>query len=162
MRNQTEIQKTILPALRERGIVYEKFQKVFARRANEGERINTRTADGLETTNAAKPGDFVVKNQTEAGEEYILSKEKFKKRYQFLREAEAGYAEYQPIGKIVALEMNAAELEQLRLPSEFHFTAPWGEDMVCKKGDFLVSPPDFSEVYRIARKEFFETYRKIK
>ena len=33
--------------------------------------------------------------------------------------------------------------------------------MVLKTGDFIVSPcPDFKEVYRIARKEFFETYEE--
>jgi len=32
--------------------------------------------------------------------------------------------------------------------------------MVVKKGDFLVSPLDYSEVYRIAKKEFFETYNE--
>ena len=32
--------------------------------------------------------------------------------------------------------------------------------MIVKKGDFLVSPLDYSEVYRIANKEFFETYKQ--
>ena len=40
--------------------------------------------------------------------------------------------------------------------------ANWGEKMVVRKNDYLVSPLDNSEVYRIARKEFFETYKKLK
>ena len=31
--------------------------------------------------------------------------------------------------------------------------------MIVKKDDFLVSPLDYSEIYRIANKEFFETYK---
>ena len=31
--------------------------------------------------------------------------------------------------------------------------------MTVKKGDLLVSPLDYSEVYRIANKEFYETYK---
>ena len=40
--------------------------------------------------------------------------------------------------------------------------APWGEKMIVKVGDYLVSPLNYSEVYRIAEKEFFETYRETK
>ena len=32
---------------------------------------------------------------------------------------------------------------------------------LAKTGDFIVSPPDGAEVYRIARKEFFETYAEV-
>ena len=34
--------------------------------------------------------------------------------------------------------------------------------MALKRGDFIVSPyPELNEVYRIARKEFFETYEEV-
>ena len=69
-----------------------------------------------------------------------------------------GFSEYVAKGKIVAVEMSSALLERLGLKQEFQFMAPWDEEMVVKENDFLVSPQDFSEVYRIARKEFFETY----
>jgi hypothetical protein len=40
------------------------------------------------------------------------------------------------------------------------FVASWGRNMVLKTGDMIVSPcPNFSEVYRIARQEFDETYK---
>ena len=32
--------------------------------------------------------------------------------------------------------------------------------MIVKENDYLVSPIDMSEVYRIAKTEFFETYRQ--
>ena len=31
--------------------------------------------------------------------------------------------------------------------------------MIVKKDDYLVSPMEYNEVYRIANKEFFETYK---
>ena len=40
--------------------------------------------------------------------------------------------------------------------------APWGERMVVKSGDYLVAPMNYSEVYRVAEKEFFETYREVR
>jgi len=37
-----------------------------------------------------------------------------------------------------------------------------GEIMSLKPGDYIVSPsPGYTEVYRIASQEFFETYEKI-
>ncbi|MCK5476675.1 MAG: hypothetical protein KAI55_02035 [Candidatus Aenigmarchaeota archaeon] len=41
----------------------------------------------------------------------------------------------------------------------FNFEASWGENMVAKIGDMIVTPPNKDEVYRIAIKEFEETYR---
>lgn len=34
--------------------------------------------------------------------------------------------------------------------------------MIVKENDFLVSPLDYSEIYRIANHEFFETYQEKK
>ena len=45
--------------------------------------------------------------------------------------------------------------------SDTEFIAKWGRLMTLKTGDFIVSPlPYLDEVYRIARKEFFETYEE--
>ena len=33
------------------------------------------------------------------------------------------------------------------------------EKIIVKENDFIVCPLDYSEVYRIAKKEFFETYK---
>jgi hypothetical protein len=49
-------------------------------------------------------------------------------------------------------------LKTLGLPDDFHFVATWGEPMRVRAGDFLASPTELNEVYRIARAEFFETY----
>ena len=60
---------------------YEKFKEIYARKAVPGEVIKTYTSDGYETQNTAGDGDFIVKNTTDAKEMYILTKEKFEKRY---------------------------------------------------------------------------------
>lgn len=156
---QKEIIETMVPILKSDGKVFKKFKKIYAREAAQGEEIQTVTGDGLETTNKANAGDFIVRNQTEAAEMYIVPAAKFHDRYEFLEEGIDGFSMYAPKGKIMASEMNEALLKRLELSDEFYLIAPWGEEMVVKKDDYLVSPLDFSEVYRIARKEFFETYQ---
>ena len=160
MISQTELLDRVQPLMKSKGVPFKKYQNVFARPANEGEIISTVTTDGVETTNQAKAGDFIVKNQTGAREMYILTQQKFQARYTLLKTNEDGFSEYYPIGKITALELTTDLLEDLRLPHVFHFQAPWGEAMIAKKDDFLACPPSGGEVYRIARKEFFETYVK--
>ncbi|WP_149277024.1 hypothetical protein [Pareuzebyella sediminis] len=156
--SQEMLLKKLIPYFRKYGKTYKKFRKVYARRAEEGEEIHTVTDDGLETLNRAKKGDFVVKNQTNAQEMYIVSDEKFNERYRILTESEDGFAEYQPIGKIIAVALTPKVLNELDLGPEFKFMAPWGETMVAKQGDYLVCPTDYSEIYRIAHNEFLETY----
>lgn len=156
---QSDLLEKVGPAMRANGQPFRKAQNVLARPARTGELIQTVTADGLETSNEAEAGDFIIKNQTEAGEQYIVSSEQFEKKYRPIQEAKAeGWVEYRPLGRIIALELTPDQLEALGLPAEFRFDTTWEEEMVAKAGDYLACPPDYSEVYRIARKEFFETY----
>jgi len=153
--------KKLRPALESDGEVYHKKRNVLAKKAKGGERIATITGDGPETTNVAEPGDYIVENQTEARERYVVPGAVFSKKYELTGELKPDdFSEYRSIGKIVALELTPELLEKLGLPLEFHFTAHWGENMVARAGDFMGGPADFSEVYRLARKEFFETYKK--
>lgn len=155
---QADFSDLVIPLLKSKGQRYKKFKNIYARKATPGEKIETITADGLETVNTAKAGDMVVRNQTNAKEMYIMSTEKFNKRYSFLKEAEDGFSEYKPLGKVIGIELNSETISALGLPTEFKFIAPWGEEMVAKNNDYLVSPLGHDEVYRIARVEFFETY----
>jgi len=156
---QKEIIETMVPILKSEGKIYKKFKKVYAKEVFTGEEIQTITSDGLETTNIAKSGDFIIKNQTDAEEMYIIGAEKFHARYDFLTEGEDGFSEYAAKGKVVAIVMNDNLLKQLEIGEECYFIAAWGEEMVVKKDDYLACPLDYSEVYRIAKKEFFETYK---
>lgn len=158
MLTQSEILEKLRPVLENEGNVYQKKKNVLARPAQTGEVIQTLTGDGLETTNAAEDGDFIVQNQTTAGEMYIVPAHKFTQRYTHLRTVDEHWNEYQPIGRIVALELTPALLQRLHLPEEFIFIAPWDDPMTAKAGDFMGGPESLTEVYRLARKEFFETY----
>lgn len=157
--SQEKILKDILPLLK-KAETYEKYKIIYARRAVTGEEIETYTSDGYETKNTAKEGDFIVKNTTDAHEMYILTEEKFNKRYTYVKNLDNTWNIYQPIGKIKAVKVNSTLLKKLSgSDKSFHIITSWGENMIVKKGDFLVSPLEYNEVYRIANKEFWETYQ---
>ncbi len=156
--NQAEAVAKFMPEI-ESGMVYEKFTQVDARPAVPGEVVETHTSDGKETVNTAAEGDYVLRNLTEAGELYILSGKKLAARYKLApSESLAGrpnpaepWQRYQATGECQGVEYRGPDIE---------FEASWGENMVLKTGDMIVTPlPQKGEVYRIAAKEFGETYR---
>lgn len=106
----------------------------------------------IETTNVANPGDYVMKGAR--GEFYVLTPKQFEKNYQIVEFDE----EFQ-IGRanVIPQERLAAQWEG----DTIFFTAIWGEDMICHKGDFLVAPEDLSEVYRVEKEVFFKTYESV-
>lgn len=157
--SQEKILKEMLPLLK-KAKTYEKYKMIYARKAVTGEEIKTYTSDGYETKNTAKEGDFIVKNTTDAEEMYILTEEKFNKRYTYVKNLDNIWNMYQPIGKIKAVKVNNSLLKKLSNSEEnFYIITSWNENMIVKKGDFLVSPLEYNEVYRIANKEFWETYQ---
>lgn len=159
--SQDELLTKLKPILKE-SQTYEKFKEINAKSAQGGELIKTITTDGLETQNTAKEGDYIVRNTTDAKEMYIIKKAKFEKRYEYKGDIDETWKLYKAVGKIKGIRINDEFLKSFDLEDEFYFMAPWGEEMVVKKGDFLVSPLDYLEVYRIAEKEFFETYKESK
>jgi hypothetical protein len=128
------------------GSIYQKQGVIEARPAVEGEVIVTVTGDGKETQNTANAGDYVVTNQTTAREQYIVPGETFAKKYEAI-DNRPGW--YYPKGRITVQEWPYDEQT---------FIAAWGQEMVIKKGDYLVRPVGGNEVYRIARAEFHQTY----
>ena len=160
-RTQSDLLAALRPILAAGGSGrFRKCRNILAKRAQAGEKIATITADGLETVNTAQAGDYIIRNTTEAGEQYLLGAEKFEKKYSpFAQPDENGWQMYEPNSVIFAIELSPELLQRLQWPTEFYFVARWGEEMVAKAGDFLALPEDASEVYRIARKEFFETYK---
>ena len=160
--SQALICALFLPLLESQGEWFQKYRPIWARPAEAGEEIRTCTSDGLETCNTANSGDFIVRNQTAAGELYVMARSSFEERYTpTSRTDEKGFREYLPTGKILAIELTEELLKALGLPPTFEFIASWGSGMVAKTGDYMVCPPDRSSVYRIARREFFETYRPV-
>lgn len=107
--------------------------------------VFTFTTDGLETKNTAQVGDMIMSGVT--GEQYVIRRDKFVKLYDLFD------------GTTVVPNQTPRTVAQcLWRPGipEIQFTASWGEQMVLKLGDFLVRDGD--NVYRIARKEFLESY----
>jgi hypothetical protein len=161
MLDNHQLLERLLPIVEQKGQIFKKKRPVLARKAKQEESISTITADGVETTNIAKVGDYIVQNQTQAKEEYIIRADKFKQKYKYIARAIGSWSRYMPIGKIIAIELTDKVLQDLNMSSEFQFIAKWGQPMVAKKGDFLALPFDKSEVYRIALKEFWETYESV-
>ena len=160
---QKEAKDLFLPRIAIDGSLFEKFQKVWVRPAIVGEKVITITSDGKETENTAKEGDYVIMAKTEAEEQYIISGDKLAKRYKkgtvSLRAGGPKWEEYVPIGTVRAIEFHPSSLGFTVTPDNpLVFIAPWNEETVLKKGD-MVCTTDGSEVYRIARKEFEQTYR---
>ena len=156
--SQEQLLERVKPLMPKYGRLFRKKTNVLAKTATGDERIETITGDGKETANTAKAGEFLVRNQTKAGELYVVKPEHFHKKYKYLGEREDGYAEYKAVGEVNAMALKAETLRALDIEAPFHFVASWGEEMVAKPDDFLVIPTGGQEVYRIARQEFWETY----
>ncbi len=155
---QKEARKAFLPILKTIGNTYSKYQIIHAKQAEEVEEIISITSYGKETKNTAYPGDYVVTNQTDANERYVVQQDKFDERYRFIRHLENGSSVYKAMGKVLGIEVTKDILIRLNLPPHFEIVANWDAYQYVCKGDFVVCPFDISEVYRIARKEFFEVY----
>lgn len=106
------------------------------------QRIVTVTADGKETENMAKVGDFIFSGPS--GERYVLTDAKLRKNYQGIP------------GQTLVPEQSPRMVARYDGRDTVNFKAPWGEMMVLKPGDFLVKGDD--GYYRIAAKEYKLTY----
>jgi hypothetical protein len=141
---------------------YKKKGKFLFRKAAEGETVLTVVSGKLETMKVAGIGDIVLRN-IEVGssaETYIVQHETFLKRYDVASAqiavvdgVEWGFANAK--GVIQAAEYTGGD--------EIRFEAPWGEEMILQKGDFLANPvggqPE--DIYRIERATFDQTYFRI-
>lgn len=106
------------------------------------QRVTTVTADGKETENTANVGDFIVSGPSR--ERYVLTPAKLSKNY-------VGNP-----GQTLTPEQGPRLVARYDGRDIVNFTAPWGERMVLKPGDFVVKADD--GYYRIAAKEFVHTY----
>ena len=165
--SQADLMSRVLPLIKTSGQLYKKYQQVHARPAVVGETIVSRPADGEETANVAEQGDVVVRNLTEAKEEYIVPNirkgdedGKFDKLYSLVEPVDDVWSLFDPKGEVMALEISRELTAQLDVGEEFYVMAPWGSEQLAREGDKFVSPVEkMDEVYRVARKEFSETYR---
>lgn len=161
MVTQKEMLAHFLPLLKAGGKRYVKKSLVRAKKATPGLEIVTKTSDGEETTNIASEGDWLVENQTSSNELYLVRSDTFRKKYRLEQSLEKGWGSYQPKGEAMGLKVQQEHLSGLTDSEVLNFEAPWKDSMICRVGDFLVVPPEENEIYRVARKEFEETYQLI-
>jgi hypothetical protein len=105
-------------------------------------KVVTITTDGKETENTAVPGDIIMSGPS--GEKYVVKAAKFEKLYA-----------KQDDGTVIP-EQSPRQVARYTGKDEVTFTAPWGEQMVLKPGDYLVK--DGEGYYRVAKKEYEVTY----
>ena len=124
---------------------YAKRAWISARPGKVGEEIVTVMKDNhKETKNTVKnEGDMVVTNPS--GEQYIIEAKTFAKKYEI---DPHNPERYRPIGGLQ---------EFMILKENVMFEAPWGEQMMIKKGGAL-NVTNMDEIYGIQQSEFNETY----
>jgi hypothetical protein len=144
-------------------VSYKKFQVIKARQAYAGEEVVSVVESGRETVNVASLGDYVVENQTEAKERYIVSGAKFEQRYVKEQGLDGGWGLYKPLGRVKGIKVDRTVLNLFHQQGAFFISAPWDEAQYVEEGDMLVTTLPLQqriEIYRIAHKEFLETYAR--
>lgn len=160
MVTQEEMLHFFLPIIENNGRVYKKKTLIKAKKAVPGTLVITKTNDGDETKNTAEKGDWLVENQTSSSEQYLIKPNVFEKKYSFIQSLENGWGCYQPKGIVIGIKITSEHLSEFGSTGDMKFEAPWKELTVLRVGDFLVTPPEKDEIYRIAQKEFGETYEE--
>ena len=112
--------------------------------------VVTVTSDGKETQNTAEPNDIIMSGPSR--EQYVVKPEKFIGKRGLYTGKIGGTVTPEQSPRIVARVENITQ--------DITFKAPWGEDMILKRGDYLVKDGD-QGYYRIAQKEYDETYNPI-
>lgn len=105
--------------------------------------VVTITSDGKETQNVAAQNDIIMSGPSK--ENYVVKAAKFPKLYQG------------EIGQTIIPEQGPRMVAEYTGKDQVTFTAPWGEQMVLKPGDYLVKDGD-QGYYRIAKAEYEMTY----
>ncbi|MFC3414482.1 hypothetical protein [Algoriphagus hitonicola] len=159
--SQEKMLEYFLPKVEKEGKRYKKNTLIKAKLAPKGMEVVTETSDGIKTKNIAEEGDYFVENQTSTSEMYLVRKNVFERKYQITQSLSEGWATYQLREFIWAIQITAEDIQKFGAEDVLDFTAPWGELSIAKPEDFLVLPPEKDEIYRIAHKEFKETYKEI-
>jgi len=128
------------------GRLARKYARVRAWQATREEEIASEMQDGFrETTNTARPGDYIVENPD--GERYVMSADDFQPRYR-------------PTDQESVYEPASEPVRVVELKEDVRFEAPWGEEMRIRAGGFLISnSPD--DIYGIQADEFAKTYTYV-
>ena len=138
---------------------FKKVGRVICRPVVPGETIITIVAGKVETLKKATDDSYIIKNiePGAAAEQYIISGDSFRKRYELKGEVHA------IDGQRWEVALPTGECEGFVYEGEtITFMAPWGEKMLCENGDQIVRRPDkHDDIYRIEKGEFARTYEFI-
>lgn len=162
MISQQEMLDHFIPRMEQEGKRYKKKSLIKAKKAQPGLVVITKTSDGVETRNTAQKGDWLVENQTSAEEQYLIKPDTFEKKYDLMHALGDGWGCYRPKGEIYAMKVTSSDIDTLGAKDTLQFQAPWKESIHIKPGDYLVISLDKTEIYRIAQKEFQQTYEELK
>ena len=130
---------------------------VAARKATASERVETRW-NGKETTNTARPGDYIVTNLSPQRQplrdddgyinDYVIAADRFPTLYEPTSDTSEQGAIYRAKGVVSALP----------LPGGFDILAPWGERQTGASGYLLLNG---DEVYASSAGAFDATYTAV-
>ena len=160
--SQPEIIAHFFDLLKQDGQRYSKKSLTIAKKATPGSVVLTETSDGQRIETTAKPGDWLVENQTATKEHYLVTEATFTKKYQLRQALGDGWGSFQSMVPVYALKVGEKDLEPFGNPNQLEFQGPREKSVFIHPGDHLVIPVDQSEAYRITAKEFEETYVSIK
>lgn len=123
----------------------QKSGEVQAEFVPEGTEVTTVMANGtVETKNTAGIGG-AMKVTAPTGEQWLVEKEKFDKRYEASETPGVFRPKFDPV-------------RVLRLDEDVKFKAPWGEEMNIRAGGVLVKAGE-NDIYGIQGEEFEKSYR---
>jgi hypothetical protein len=162
MYSQHEIISHFFTMLQEDGKRYTKKSLIRAKKANPGTLVLTRTSDGQEFENTAELGDWLIENQTAVSEHYLMKEAAFSKKYSLHQALGEGWGAYRAKGEVFAKQLTSKEILDFTGPNDFDFEGPQNKTVSLRPGDYMIIPIDKSEVYRITKKEFEQTYERVK
>lgn len=160
--SQHEIIAHFFDLLKRDGRRYSKKSLTIAKKATPGTVVLTETSDGQRIETTAKPGDWLVENQTATKEHYLVSDSTFQKKYQLRQALGEGWGSFQSLGQVYALKVQKKDFAHFGDLQKLEFQGPREKSVLLLPGDYLVIPVDQTEAYRITAKEFEETYVPIK
>ena len=160
--SQPEIIAHFFDLLKREGQRYSKKSLTIAKKAIPGTVVLTETSDRQRIETTAKPGDWLVENQTATKEHYLVSEATFTKKYQLRQAIGEGWGSFQSLIQVYALKVQEKDLAPLGNPTQLEFQGPREKTVHIHPGDYLVIPVDQTEAYRITAKEFEETYVPVK
>lgn len=160
--SQHEIIAHFFDLIKRKGQRYSKKSLTIAKKATPGTLVLTETSDGQRIETIAKPGDWLVENQTATQEHYLVCQATFTKKYKLRQALGEGWGSFESLIQVYALKVQEKDLAPFGNPTQLEFQGPREKTVLIHPGDYLVIPVDQSEAYRITAKEFEETYVPIK